>query len=133
MKKSGKKSAGDLTGVGAQAYDTAADFGRFMSLVGLFVGGFLGLLFIGLGIYLLNNNVPMTKTVNTTDENGKVVTTTQPGNSKTPGYILLGFGIFILIIACLQYYIIRRFKIAAAASGVGNAFGFGDAAFNMVT
>ena len=42
-------------------------------------------------------------------------------NFKVIGYVLIGIAIFILVGVSLQYYIVSRFKFAAAAAGVGNA------------
>jgi len=126
----GGKCGGDLASVGAEAYDQAAEFGRFMALVGLCIGGFVGFVLFCIGIYILVKKPSMTETVKTTDANGKPVTTTKPGSSKTTGYVFIAFGIIIPILAYVHYYIVTRFKMAAAATGVGDAVGVGDAAFD---
>jgi hypothetical protein len=41
-------------------------------------------------------------------------------NYKILGGVLLGFGILIISGVVLQYYIVNRFKFAAAATGVGD-------------
>lgn len=42
--------------------------------------------------------------------------------NKTIGGIFLGIGIFTFLCSWLSYYVTRRFKFAAAASGVGSAY-----------
>lgn len=44
-------------------------------------------------------------------------------NWKILGGVLIGFGIFIIGGVILQYYIVRRYKFAAAAAGVGDGLG----------
>jgi hypothetical protein len=44
------------------------------------------------------------------------------GSAKTMGKILVGIGFLIVIGVWVSWYIKRRFKFAAAASGVGTAF-----------
>lgn len=50
----------------------------------------------------------------------------KPSSNKMLGGILLGVGLVLILFTVLHYYIVSRFKFAAAASGVGNAY-------NMIT
>jgi hypothetical protein len=60
--------------------------------------------------------------------------TNNPENNKfdkapwtTVGWVLIAIGIFILIGVWFWFYVVRRFKVAAAASGVGNVVGIANA------
>ena len=43
-------------------------------------------------------------------------------NYKVGGGAMMAFGLVIASLGLLQFYIVRRFKFAAAASGLGDAF-----------
>ena len=43
-------------------------------------------------------------------------------NYKVGGGAMMAFGLVIAALGLLQFYIVRRFKFAAAASGLGDAF-----------
>jgi TM2 domain-containing membrane protein YozV len=84
-------------------------------------------------------DIPYKSTINTTDKyyfaGSKIPIRYDPTNPidvttmlkhKTIGIILLCIGIVLLIVSWLTWYITRRFKFAAAASGIGSAFNIGS-------
>lgn len=61
-------------GIGDDIYDGAAAFGRFMSYVGLVIGGLIALVFLILGIVFLVKRDPYSKTVKATVTDAKCLT-----------------------------------------------------------
>ena len=171
-----KQKAG---GLGNSIYSGAADFGIFMSLIGMIIGIIIGLCLIAGGIYfIMKKNVYTSTTLATvtnaschdvttsiTNANNQITNNTENrcdltityiidnntitnhidsnihysigetfnifynpintsdiastiSNFKILGGIMIGFALFIIGGVILQYYIVRRFKFAAAAVGV---------------
>lgn len=46
---------------------------------------------------------------------------TRSDNMKTVGVLAIGFGLIVIALAYLSYWIVNKYKFAAAASGVGGA------------
>lgn len=57
------------------------------------------------------------------DSDPSIISRDGDGSKKLVGWILVGFGIGVIIIASISFYVVQKFKFAAAASGVGSAFG----------
>lgn len=122
-----RNRGGNLAGVAQGAYDEAAAFGRFMAIVGMVTGCIIGSLLIVFGIYFIFKKPDVTAAkTSTSTANGAA----QPPNYTAIGAIMILLGIFIMGGSILHWYIVTRFKMAAAASGTGDAIGFADAAFD---
>ena len=157
-----------------QMYDSTADFGVFMALLGLIGASFIGCIMIGIAIYLIVYNgthskqteanvvhskcniykTPKNKThkdcnttvkynVNNKDyeniistnnlfaKNSKVKIVYDPNNPndshmrtgmrKIIAYVLIALAVIIIFTAVIRYYIVKTYKVAAAATGVGEA------------
>ena len=157
-----------------QIYDSTADFGVFMALLGLIGASVIGSIMFSIGIYLIftkgthskevsgkvlqskcdiyrNSKNKTRKDCNTTVKytvDGKdyenIVSTNKLKlkdstidlvyNPKEPSdsvaktgarrfgaYILIGISLLMVIGAIIRYYIVKTYKVAAAATGVGEA------------
>jgi hypothetical protein len=169
-------------GLGTEIYSGAAEFGRFRALLGVIFGTVIGIIMIGIGIYLaarrtkrtlsvfgnIKDGVPQCTVSSYSDKNGTTITyncvftvdykiddkpyshtfTTNSStnyvgikdirlyyesgkegdvslsedNTHIAGWIVLGIGVFLIIGSWISWYIINRFKFAAAASGTAGAF-----------
>lgn len=167
------KKGGDLAN---NIYDGAAEYGRFMAIIGLIIGCLIATIMIVGGVVLLfkknkytqiisgditksqcnniNNSISCSLSAQyiVGDESNQKYTIDNTMNGKTyynvgdkiniyydpnnPGlsstnkpisFVLIGSILIIiaLLIICgvsLNYYIVNRYKFAAAATGVGDAF-----------
>ena len=171
MMKSGSVPQQQLS---QQIYDSTADFGVFMALLGLIGASFIGCIMIGISIYLIINNGTHSnqteadvvqskcdiyknsknkthKDCNTTikynvdnkqyeniistdnlfakDSKVKIVydpsnpndSRMRTGMRRIIAYVLIGLAIIIIAAAVIRYYIVKTYKVAAAATGVGEA------------
>lgn len=157
-----------------QLYDSTADFGVFMALVGLIGASITGFVMICIALYLIFNNGTHSKQTeakvieskcdiyknsknkthkdcnNTVkyninnEEYENIISTNKvfannstvqivydpknpndslikTGMRRTFAYILIGLAVIIVIAAVIRYYIVKTYKVAAAATGVGEA------------
>lgn len=155
-------------------YDSTADFGVFMALLGLIGASITGFIMICIALYLIFNNGTHSKqteakvieskcdiyknsknkthreckttinynvnskeyeniisTDNLLSKNSKVNIVYDPNNPedslkktgmrRTFAYILIGLAIVMIVAAVIRYYIVKTYKVAAAATGVGEA------------
>lgn len=155
-----------------QVYDSSADFGVFMALLGLIGASFVGCIMIGIALYLIINNGTHSKQTeanvihskcdiykdsknkthkdcNTTikykvenkdyeniistgnlfakDSKVKIVydpknpndSRMRTGMRRIIAYVLIGLAVVIIAAAVIRYYIVKTYKVAAAATGVG--------------
>ena len=85
--------------------------------------------------YVIGNNkytLPLT-TSNTYQVNQKIQLVYNPADPRDAkekvlsraiwGWILIGIAVFIILAASLHYYLVNRFKVAAAAAGIGQGVG----------
>ena len=110
-----KERGGDIENIASDAYDGAAAFGRFMAYVSLFVGCLFGAIFFIIGLVII-----FAKPAAATESDATKSTESQKSN-VVPGIIMCIFGIVISLISIVYWYMVTTFKIAAAATGVGNA------------
>ena len=157
-----------------QVYDSTADFGVFMALLGLIGASFIGCIMLGVSIYLIVNNGTHSKqteanvthskcdiyknsknkthkdcnttvkynvddkdyeniisTTNLFAKDSKVKIVYDPNNPNDSlmktgmrriiAYVLIGLAVVIIAAAVIRYYIVKTYKVAAAATGVGEA------------
>lgn len=157
-----------------QVYDSTADFGVFMALLGLIGASFIGCVMIGIAIYLIVNNGTHSKqteanvvhskcdiyknsknkthkdcnttvkyNVNNKDYENIISTTNlfakdskvkivydpknpndsrmRTGMRRIIAYVLIGLAVIMIATAVIRYYIVKTYKVAAAATGVGEA------------
>jgi len=157
-----------------QVYDSTADFGVFMALLGLIGASFIGCIMLGVSIYLIVNNGTHSKqteanvthskcdiyknsknkthkdcnttvkykvndkdyeniisTTNLFSKDSKVKIVYDPNNPNDSlmktgmrriiAYVLIGLAVVIIAAAVIRYYIVKTYKVAAAATGVGEA------------
>ena len=165
-----------------QIYDSTADFGVFMALLGLIGASVIGFIMFCVGIYLIFTNGTHSKKTqanvmnskcdiykdnknrthkdcNTTLQytvNGKEYENTlqtsklqskgtsveilynpenpsdsvmKTGARRIVAYILIGVSLLIVAGAIIRYYIVKNYKVAAAATGVGEAASIVSAPF----
>ena len=134
MKRKSKKG-GDFGQIANDAYDGAAAFGLFMAVLELWAGCIIGLILIGFGIYFLvkkpsPSTPPSSGSKQSPSTPPSTPATTQ--STTTLGLILIGVGLVIAIIAIVHWYIVKTYKFAAAASGVGDAVGIVDQTFDNI-
>ena len=157
-----------------QIYDSTADFGVFMALLGLIGASITGFIMICIALYLIFNNGTHSKQTganvvyskcdiyknsknkthkdcNTTvkyninnEEYENIISTNKlfaknstvqivydpknpndsrikTGMRRTLAYILIVLAVIIVVAAVIRYYIVKTYKVAAAATGVGEA------------
>jgi hypothetical protein len=105
-----------------QVYDGVATVGLLAAVIGAFLGGFIGLVMLIIGIYILVQKPDPPKPCTGKD---------CPLEPSTSGNMILGwalivFGILIAGFAIGNYYMAKYSKVYAAASGVGEGVGMID-------
>ncbi len=114
----GRRKGGDLAGIAQGAYDEAAAFGRFMAVVSLVVGCFIGSILIAGGLYLVFKK-PVVDPKSKTEQN----------NSRMwMGAAMIIFGLLVMGGSIAYWYMITHFKMAAAATATGEIVGLADGA-----
>lgn len=157
-----------------QLYDSTADFGVFMAVLGLIGASITGFIMICIALYLIFNNGTHSKqseanvieskcdiykdsknkthrkcrttvnynvnskeyeniisTDNLLSKNSKVNIVYDPNNPEDSlkktgmrrilAYVLIGLALVTIVAAVIRYYIVKTYKVAAAATGVGEA------------
>ena len=112
-KRNTKESGGDIEDLASDAYDGAAAFGRFMAYVSLFVGCLFGAIFFIIGLLIIFKKPA--------SESDATKSTQPPKSNVVPGIVMCIFGLVIMLITIVYWYMVTSYKIAAAATGVGNA------------
>lgn len=102
----------DLSNVVSTAYKGAAGLGRIETIIGAVVGGFLSVVLVGVGINLIRHPQPQT------DPNGKVI----GPPTTTPGWILVGLGVFIALSAGISLWLVNHYKGFAALIGAESIY-----------
>jgi hypothetical protein len=120
-----KRRGGDTQ---QELYDGAATFGRFMGWVKLIIGNIIGFICIGVGIMFIRN--PPQQIPSESDLSGSQSPLSQDTTvGRNLGIFVLVFGIIILLITWIYWYVIQTYKVAAAASGVVDVVDIGANAF----
>lgn len=120
-------------------YTGAAEVGRLTSTIGLVIACLLGGgLLIG-GIYMVSTDAPpipelpalpplpgmpaqLTQTTTASSKAVRDAAQKQANEDrKKVGYILIGFGVLIILGALIWWYLNQKSKMVAAAAGVGGA------------
>ena len=138
-------------GVGKELYDDTAKFGLVMAFLGAIIATIIGVLFIVDGTphpisgqstsdeSLCNNcnecgsnNQQKCNITGFTvwyDPNNKGNSQLSSDSTHVLGWIGIVFGLFLLIVGWVSYYLKRRYKAYAAIGGVSSAIGGGQTIF----
>jgi len=96
-----------------------ATFGRGYAIFTAITGSIIGIIFIVFGFLILKQSDDFSR------KNPK-----QPKPSKTPGYVLIGFGVVIIIITWVIVVLTQKSKGFAQAEGI---FGGAALADDLIT
>jgi hypothetical protein len=115
-----------------QLYGGAAEIGQATSMVGAVIGTLFSVIMIGAGIYMLSSD-PSLPDMIITSPNALITQAQRFNDAKSQrtkvGWMLILFGVIILVLVWLYWWFTRKSKAVAALAGgaaVMDLFGFGD-------